>query len=151
MKEKNMYLVALKIGSDRIETGISYVEILDWLLKEGFKIEGHIEKCFRRWFFENFFNERLHSNLDNPGLKTKTMFDLTNNVGDLFELFKNDKMYLNAEGFFQLMDYEELNEARRASQESNENARKAITVAVWSIIITGILALFSILAQICHL
>jgi hypothetical protein len=135
----NLYIRVLKIGESKIEEGVSYTEIHNILHSEGYKLEGDFELCFRNWFLKTFYDKDIHRNIDNPKQKSYIL-----NSRDVFDSYKDKKMHLTGESYLKLLDYEELNQARSSSEQSNINASKSIRVAIYAILISCLLAIASI-------
>jgi len=135
MKEaqENIYIDALEFGVRNLKDGISYNVLKNHLEKKGYNIEGKFAKYFRTWFYSTFFNDpqtkdairALSGDSSISGYIEESQYD-------------KDKSPLMAEGYFNLMDYKELEEARESSRQAQKTAK-------WAIIIAGLLAFISIL------
>ncbi len=138
MKEtqQNIYIDALEYGVNNLKEGISYNDLEKHLKEKGYNIKGKFAKYFKTWFYSTFFN--------NPQTKKaiRALSGDTSISGYIEESqYDKDKSPLMAEGYFNLMDYKELEEARESSRQAQKTAK-------WAIIIAGILAGASIMLQI---
>jgi len=141
MKEtqENIYIDALEYGVRNLKDGISYNDLEEHLKEKGYNIEGKFAKYFKTWFYSTFFNDpqtkdairALSGDSSISGYIDESQYD-------------EDKSPLMAEGYFNLMDYKELVEARESSKRAQKTAK-------WAIIIAGILAFASIIFQICSI
>lgn len=104
MVENNIFIEVLKFGAQKELTGCNFNELADVVLKE----------------------------------KTEINYSLLKDVFDeCFELsvrnLSSNKYILKTEYYFRLLDYEELQQAKQASRESNRNALLAIIVSLFAI------------------
>ncbi|MCK4345989.1 MAG: hypothetical protein KAX05_11950 [Bacteroidales bacterium] len=137
MKEtqENIYIDALEYGVRNLKKGISYTDLENYLKEKDYNIEGEFAKYFKTWFYSTFFNDPQTKNA------IRALSGDTSISGWLDKSpYDEDKSPLMAEGYFNLMDYKELEEAR-------ESSRKAHKTAIWAIFIAGLLAFISIVFQ----
>lgn len=58
---ENIYRRVLEIGSECLTCGISFNELKERLIDEGYQFDdgGCLERCLREWFFNSFFHEEM--------------------------------------------------------------------------------------------
>lgn len=113
MEEGNIYIRALKYGEERFETGVVYRELLEHL---GVEQNTQLETVFRMWFFDKFAAS-INAN------KTQVTIDW-----DVFK--KSTPYFLTGDAYLSLMDYRELQEARKSSKQAMKIAIASILLAV---------------------
>ena len=118
MKDKqNIFLDGLEYGEELLNKGepITFNKIVNHLKDKGYKIESKSEEALLKDFArENFYIY----------------------VSGEEETWKNYESNLNAEGYFKLLDYKELNEARKSSTQARKYAILAILVSIFASIIS---------------
>lgn len=132
MKRENLYIKALKIGEKHLESGITYNNMLE-VLNEEYKLvvndKSHVadlEKTFKDWFFHNFYFVLFGSS--GPNIENKISPHDYNGYEDTLA-------FLKGESYIQLLEHQEMMEARQQSQTST---RIAIFAIVISIVLAGI-------------
>ncbi|MFO8128581.1 MAG: hypothetical protein R6T99_01605 [Bacteroidales bacterium] len=151
MQTDNIYIKALKIGIDHMESGITYNHMISELKKAGFDIlladSNAFSKLFNHWFLTTFYDFSTKTSMDSPEKRSVKAGQL---IGDPRnrKLQNNKKKYISYQAYMEYIDYVELQEARRASQKAQENAKKSIKIATWAVGISAFLALLSIIVQI---
>lgn len=132
--EKNIFIKALEFGEKNIEIGISFNELIEFLKHDiNKKFQNDEEKkrfinSFNVWFYDNFFLREIQKT--RAGIREIPSLELmkTHNV---------NKAMLTGEAFFKLIEFKELNEARKSSKK-----------AFWIATIATLLTFISILVQI---
>lgn len=137
MKEtqENIYIDALEYGVRNLKGGISYTDLEKHLIEKGYNIEGKFAKYFKTWFYSTFFNDPQTKDAIRALSGDSSISGYID--GSQYDEIKSPLM---AEGYFNFMDYKELEEARKSS-------RKAHKTAICAIIIAGLLAFISIVFQ----
>lgn len=134
--QQNIYIDTLEYGVRNLKDGISNNDLEKHLKEKGYNIDGKFGKYFKTWFYSTFFND--------PQTK-KAIRALSGDTSISVYIeesqYDKDPSPLMAEGYFNLMDYKELEEARESSKQAQKTAK-------WAIIIAGILAGASIILQI---
>lgn len=139
MPNKNIYIAALEYGEERLEEGVTFKELIKYL-ESSHKIEGALLQSFRIWFFQNFYNERTFPGYSIILQTTKSSKNSYREYGNEIR-YDGIKCHLMTNGHFQYLEWVELNEARLS-------AKRAQCIAVFAIIISGVLAASSIVFQI---
>ena len=128
---RNVYLRGFEIGNENFSSGISYYELKNQFLKEGFKITDNFEEYFINWFFENFY-ERYQFPYYH-GIRYGNNF---RKLTDFTEESKKRPCILSSKAFFDLVDYQELIETKKSSKQANRNSLIAILLTLIAIIIS---------------
>lgn len=166
LKLDNIYLEALKIGSKHLnKDGISYNQMVDALNDDRVKKVKPIEefigngftKYFRYWFYKNFYNYDVQSTDDdnravlNSFLHVDVHTRIQHPSPEYHFSLDETRSFLKSEALSKLLDYEELQQARKAASEArsaSEIAQKYATKALtWTKIIgiaSIVIALISI-------
>lgn len=124
---EDLYITLLRYGRDHLENGVTYTEVRAHLEKNGFNFRdnnNYKDKHLRRLFPSLFFS---------PGSSPNAPVD----HDPIMDHSEGVRRHLRTEAYFQLLEYEELNEARASS-------RKAHWTAIFAIIISIIAMGFSV-------
>lgn len=118
---KDIYIEAIEYGKRQLssKTMTRVKDLRDYLEEKGYDVSESI-------FISNLFLDIFGSQ------------NMRNNH------YSTDPGYLNADVYFKLLDYEELQHARKSSQEAK-------VIAIWAICISGVLALASVILNIYQL
>ena len=111
---EDIYIELLRYGKEHLADGVTFGETRSYL--QELRPEAHLVQSDRELY--DTFNE-LFNNMSSQG---------------------SDRYGLSMEGYFHLLDHDELQEARKSS-------RNALRVAIGAIIISAILAAASIALQ----
>ena len=65
-----------------------------------------------------------------------------------FRSLRSGGWALNPDAYFQLLEHEELQEARQATLAANKSAQNALNMARWALLISAVLAATSIIVQV---
>lgn len=159
----NRYIKAMEIGLANENEGISYFELFNQLeFQLGYEFNTESQITFFYWFLDNFSSRDLdllkldelrrdiHFFLANQGNNT-----IPENKKYLFTSVRaplSKNWFLNGAAAKQYLDYQELVEsrqtaqdAREASKEANEKAAKSIRLAIFAIVVSAAVGLFSII------
>jgi hypothetical protein len=117
MKNDDLYISILRFGKEHLEQGLTFQKLLDHLDK----IKLKYDETSVIVFFNELFMCKRHPEGNNVSQKPKD----------------NEVYFLENEGYFKLLEYEELSEARQSS-------KKATTIAIIAIVISIIASTFSI-------
>lgn len=134
---KNIYIRSLEVGVENIEAGISYFEMKDKLINEGFPFSGTFEEYFINWFFKNFFEHSQY-----PYYHGTRYGDNYRKLKDISDQSKNTKCIISSEACFDLIDYQELIEVKKSSKQSNRNALIAIVLTLLALLVSIISNIF---------
>jgi magnesium-transporting ATPase (P-type) len=115
-KKKDMYLTALEYGEKSLNEG--WPVTFNTLKKH---LEGH------GFIFETEEKERLLKDL------SRESFHIYIEDG---EKWKDAPHYINTEGYFKLLDYRELKEARSSSKEARYYAIIAIVISIITLFVS---------------
>ncbi|KAB7528230.1 hypothetical protein F8C76_10185 [Flagellimonas olearia] len=160
----NRYIKAMEIGMAHENIGITYNNLIDKIQKDSGKMTIYAESTFYYWFVENFSATNIEAKLY-TGWKTSFQYyyyfkhgitkpkgNLTESGESLYRQLDSLKWFLNGEASKQYVDYLELQEsrqtaqdAREASREANEKAAKSIRLAIWAIIVSAAVGIFSVI------
>lgn len=132
-KTDNLYIDALKFGSTRMQTGLTFKELhhhltvsLDW------KIQENYMDYFRLWFLTNFYNADVSITL-----KYGTPSTMINAIRGIHN-YDNIPCVMTAEAYETLLDFEKL-------QQAKKDAKKAHSLSLWAISISIVLGLIQII------
>ncbi len=112
--EDTIFIEVLKYGAGKGLEGVSFEELKRWIYDRrdaGFSETEHV-------LLNNLFDECFE--------RAKTGYD-------------TDKLNLKTEYYFRLIEYQELQESRKASREANRNAFIAIGISLLAILASAIL------------
>jgi hypothetical protein len=146
--ETNIYIHAMEIGYSHNE-GITYKELKRLLQSEiSAKLVGRREYTFIKWFIENFDAPLMP--IKGSAVMKRYYNVLVNDIKDkeniqAYSDFSNKTYFLKGKTVKQYLDYLELKEAREQAQVAQKSSTKAIRIAFWSLAISAILALTSII------
>ena len=132
--KKNIYIAALEIGEINIEKGISFNELKLKLQNRGFHFNKEFELSFLLWYYENFYVEKITEYMSNDGARRAFYH------GSKYNNYKDSKGIVTGQAMMNLLEYQELKEAR-------DSSKKAHKIAIAAIIISGVFALASIIFQ----
>ncbi len=120
-EEKDIYIEAIKFGKERLQKKlITRTQDLDEHLKsKGFHVPGG---DFLNGIFLDVFGTQFMRNKN----------------------FPSEPSYLNSDAYFKWLDYEELKQARKSSEQAKK-------MAIWAICISGIFAFISIVLTITQM
>jgi len=108
----NLYIAMLKYGRTKLDAGVSYDEMSVYLKEKGYSTSG----------MNIFFNDS---------------FCRLNDVNKVYDDYgASEKCFLRAEGYFNLLEYEELNEARASSRKATRIALAAIVLSIATALIS---------------
>ena len=133
---ENIFIEAIKIVKDKPGMRISYNEIIAELEKRKLLTESIDRNYIKTWFFSSFYTDLL------PLIKYQNGEILESE----FKRLQDKQATLTYEVYITYLDYTELQEARQSS-------RDAMKIAKYSIWISAILAVASIIIgiiQICN-
>lgn len=159
----NRYIKAMEIGLAHENVGITYNDLIGKIQEDSGKMSIYAESTFYYWFVENFSATNIETKLYS-GWKASFQYyyyfkhgidkpksNLTESGESLYKQLDSVKWFLNGEASKQYVDYLELQEsrqtaqdAREASKEANEKASKSIRLAIWAIVVSALVGLFSI-------
>jgi hypothetical protein len=162
----NRYIKAMEIGLAHENVGITYNDLISKIQEDSGRMTIYAESTFYYWFVDNFSATNIESKLYS-GWKTnfeyyyyfkhsinKPKGNLTESGEVLYRQLDSVKWFLNGEASKQYLDYLELQEsrqtaqdARKASKEANEKASKSIRLAIWAIVVSAAVGLFSIIVD----
>ncbi|RIV68767.1 hypothetical protein [Flagellimonas aequoris] len=157
----NRYIKAMEIGLAHEKEGISYFELLNQIEAQlGYEFSLGAESSFFEWFIDNFSSGIGKLNMSHfkrdilRYLEDKEINDIDPEFGKYKALMAilNKPYRLDGHAAKQYLDYQELVEsrqmaqdAREASREANRKASKSIRLAVWAIVVSAAVGLFSII------
>ena len=121
MKNDDPYISILRFGRDRLGSGLTFNELIDHLEKN----VPDYEETPVLFFFAALFVSHARRRGNPPGIRPS----------------ENEVYFLNHEGYFKLLEYEELSEARHSSKIAT---RIAIAAIIISIVSTSASVYFSI-------
>jgi hypothetical protein len=142
MKNKNDVIKLLEYGMEHPE-GATKSQMLDKVDVEEDKIEElwreirnkrHDPNKYRNNKISDLFYIIHKKDIDEP---------------DDPEFFNKAKISLNVDGFFRLLQYQEVNEARESADFAKISAKKAQRTAIIAIIIGASVGLFQIIYTLC--
>jgi len=112
-KRRNIYLDALEYGEEQLSKRqpIESRDLKKYLKDKGYKFSTREE-------------ERLLNDLGREAFQIH------------FSDPSNRKYYLNIEGYFKLLEYRELNDARKSSKEAKQYAVAAIVIATITLLVS---------------
>ena len=146
---KNIYRYALEEASKYIEDdGITYNELISILESKGFKPHN---RSFMIWFFDSFIV--IDTTITGSGLNTSSetlikQLSYTEYDGNTdFDSLRNKKCYLKAEGVMRLMEYIELEDARKQSFRASKQAKMAIYISIVGLVLNIIFSLMEIVSD----
>jgi hypothetical protein len=124
-KTDNIYIDALKFGLTKMQTGLSFNELVNHLKScMGYVFEPKYLEYFRIWFHQSFYNPDI-----TIGLKYGTEAGIRNLTGQLPNLDEH-KLIMTAESYEILLDYEKLQQARESSIKAHNMGITAIVISV---------------------
>lgn len=135
--EQNIYITALKIGADHMETGISYNSLEKKLNEKGIVIESEFLKYFKLWFYSNFFTPDTFFQLKSGNPDQALMIHNAILRSD----YDNVNAVICSDAYETLIDYQKIEAARTS-------AKKANSLALLAVIISGFMALVQIILQV---
>ncbi|HEX7414574.1 MAG TPA: hypothetical protein VF411_11070, partial [Bacteroidia bacterium] len=124
-----------KEGRNNMKDGISFNELIKHLGSKGFQFNAHYLDYFHIWFYTNFYHPSV-----TPHLKSYTF--ATTEVLRKNQERDNDTCIITGEAYENLIDFENLQEARKSSKQANK-------LATWAIVISIVLALIQIIIALC--
>ncbi|MDE5417770.1 hypothetical protein L3049_07090 [Labilibaculum sp. DW002] len=113
--KKNIFIKALEYGEDKIEIGVSFNELIEFLepdLTKTFKSpekKDEFKKSFNVWFYDHFYLRTIQTTRN--GIYSIPAFDL-------MDKHNGDKARLKGDAYFKLIEYKELNESRKSSRNA---------------------------------
>ena len=131
---KNIYIDILKFGEDKMQNGISFVQVKEHLLSLGWEINIPFEQNLRFWFNAHFYNQEFEA----------IIFGADHN--SIWQMFQTLQKYdakpfvMSAKAYATLQDYEKL-------QETRKSANIAKWIAIGSIALTLVVAVIQIAIQ----
>lgn len=135
-KTDNLYIDALKFGSTRMQTGLTFKELHYYLTKRlGWEIQERYMTYFRLWFLTNFYNADVSINL-----KYGTPGQMMGAIRGIIE-YDDIICLMTAEAYETLLDFEKL-------QQAKKDAKKAHCLSLWAIGISILLGLIQIIVAI---
>ena len=146
MVEKNIYIKTTEFAIQKGREGISYNELREYLLKSDLEYIDKYPESFIIWFFA-YFQHPKATWLANR-FETGQGITTRNNLEKEFQKFYSSKVYLSYKGHMEYIEYIELDEARKSSQEAHRDATKAFHLARFALWVSASLALVSIVLQI---
>ena len=132
----NIYIDALKFGVAKMQTGITFNEMLLHLEgRIGWKIDEKYRGYLKLWFLKNFYNNDVspHVIFGNPNQVSSVVNDAQNYNGLV--------CVMTAEAYETLLDYEKLQQTRNDSKR----AQKLAIIAIW---ISALMAAAQIVLQV---
>ena len=152
--KQNRYIKAMEIGLETQEKGISYFELKKRIEKElNFRFGKESELTFFVWFNENFSKSNIKLSKEHINNYRKYVFNKLDATRRNYVVkMLSHPYWLDGRASKQYYDYLELVEsrqtaqdAREASREANEKAAKSIRLAIWAIVVSAAVGLFSII------
>ena len=152
--KQNRYIKAMEIGLETQEKGISYFELKKRIEKElNFRFGKESELTFFVWFNENFSKSNIKLSKEHINNYRKYVFNKLDATRRNYVVkMLSHPYWLDGRASKQYYDYLELVEsrqtaqdAREASREANEKAAKYIRLAIWAIVVSAAVGLFSII------
>lgn len=117
----DIYMDALKFGITKMQSGISFKELITHLTNcMGWKFEDEYLKYFRLWFHTNFYNDQVY-----PYMKSGNATEAGNIIRNLHG-YDAYKCVINSDAYETYLDYQKLQQARK-------DAKKAHDLALWAI------------------
>lgn len=116
-EQKNVYLEGLEFGEELLNKGepVSYENLKKHLETCGYKFETEAEQ----YLLKDFARETFHIYVEG---------------GDDWK--KRSQHYINTEGYFKLLEYRELNQARASANEARKYAIAAIVIAIITLLVS---------------
>lgn len=133
-KNDNLYIEALKEGRNNMKDGISFDELIKHLQSKGFEFSSGYLDYFRFWFYTNFYHLVITPHLK---LSTPQSITILHEATVSNPNVDNEKCIITGEAYENLIDFENLQEARKSSKQANK-------LATWAIIISIILGVISV-------
>ena len=136
-KTDNLYIEALKEGRNRMKEGITFDDLRGYLENNGFNDEfrnADFLHYFNFWFYNNFYHKSITFNLKVSNGNTQYALNNTHS-------YDRDKCIMTGEAYENLIDFENLQEARKSSKQS-------YTVSIWAIVISAVFAAIQIILAI---
>ena len=163
-ESKNRYIKAMEIGEANEDEGISYFDLIEGINNMNVKTIGmHAEKTFFEWFMDNFtsYNGKgdlnAHRNYIKDYLRQKNGVEIQHDRIERLNQFKallNNKYFLDGQASKQYLDYKELQQsvesakvAQTASIEANKKSTTSIRIAIFALIVSGILGVVQIVTS----
>ncbi|NAS32439.1 hypothetical protein GTQ40_15750 [Flavobacteriaceae bacterium R38] len=153
MENRNIYVEAMRIGAEKVNTGIKYSDLKSKIKKElGIDFNGRAELAFIKWFLESFNSDTQiqggHDRIINSSKAYLTRGDRVDHTYRMvYEDFASQLWFLNGETFKQYIDYLELQEARVSSKEAMEKSNKSIRIAQWALWLSVFFSVASIVVS----
>lgn len=146
----NRYIKAMEIGLAHEEKGISYFDLVEKLqhhFDQSYNMESQV--TFFYWFLDNFRTKNSDI-LKLNELKRDIHFFLANHRNSNLPDHKKPiisqvkaplswNWFLNGEAAKQYLDYQELVESRKAATQAKKQSNISIGLAIFAIIISGVL------------
>lgn len=113
-KQEDLYIKILTYGKENIGKPIKYSQIQQYLDNEGYEYD---EFALRQFFTKVFIDKHSPSG-NNPGIKPS----------------ERGNFYLESHGYFNLLDYTKLVEARQSSKTAVNLATAALVVSIITLV-----------------
>jgi hypothetical protein len=136
MKNDNLYIEALKFGRDNMNSGVSFSEMKTHLESKGHVISENFKGYLRFWFYENFFKNGVTNTLNYYSGSTSAVLSYLNEGK-----FDYDKCIMTGNAYENLIDFENLQQARKSSKQSYMGS-------IWAIVISAVFAAIQIVLAI---
>jgi len=149
--EENVYLAALEHGIEKMGQKLTYHDMKNYLMMKFPTFVENYELYFIIWFFKNFHNPRMSTFHFQPewlDLGQKIDGKDIRGVAKMVAVFGSDDVSITAEGFFNYIEYVELNEARKSAQDAHVDAISALKLARFALWVSASLAGVSIILQV---
>lgn len=136
MKNKgNLYIISLKYCIDKMQEGVTFSELNNYLTKEmNWTFDDNFIDYFRLWFHKNFYNRDVSITLIHGN--EAQIRGTVRGIATLDDI----RCVMTAEAYEILLDYEKIQQSRNDSK----SAQKLAYIAIW---ISGALAFIQIVLQ----
>jgi hypothetical protein len=142
---KNIYQRSYEIGRDKLKEGVSYNEMKILLLDEGYPLNNGFENYYKYWFFTHFFVFKIYGQLR----MTTGMSEVL--INQLKDSDLDSKAIMTGDSLQNLVDFEELNQARINASNAQANAISSTKKATISIKIAIVALAISIVFSLVNI
>jgi len=127
-QEEDLYIEILKHGKEKIENGVSFNELFDFINSK----HSWVTRVFLVMHFQEIFEVTDDDEQRYSGNK--------HILGECADM----KGRLSLESYFKLIEYEELKEARETSQSAMTRSTIAISISIAAMLIGSLLSIYQI-------
>lgn len=144
--KNNIFLESLEIGYKNQFNGISFNEMTKELNIDDKLNDISFKLNFAIWFFDNFYFTDTFSQSINTKKNPTGDYSINKyKIDEFLSKYSDNKHFIKGESIQKYLDFIELKEARKSSKEANTQSKKAIRLAIWSLISSVIFGVLSLI------